>query len=579
MWRFFLCLLIILASLFFCSATREDLGYEVLITGVEQATLKKAFASSSACFQEKEKPIPTIALLKRRAQSDLEKMTELAHYYGYYSAKVSFVLQMAPQIGVHFTVHLGPQYTLKNLELVSTDTEAIPKPKATIGKAITTKDILTYEKELVWELKKKGYATAKVAKKDIFVDAADHTVTVRFHVDNGPLVHFGPTKIIGNKTVLAKTIEKNILYKEGDRYDPLKIEQTESALEDTSLFSSVTISQDELLNGTLPLDIHVHESKHKSVGAGVSYTTSWGPGIIAEWENKNLGGKGEKLTFKTEVWERYQTALLSLAKPKFHGTNQDMIWLAEYDKIQTLAFDSRSYNISPLIQWRIHPRTEISYGGRFEWLNAKNFEGNHDYYLIKAPLQLKWSNANNLLDPTKGQTLNVKFTPTSQLKAPHFIYGIQNTTLTTYYTIPSNVLTIALKATFGNIIGAARHTIPAPDRLYGGTENGLRGYRAYTVSPLHDHKIPIGGRSLLMGSVEARFRTQGAFGWALFYDVGNVYSTNIPKITIHQLQSVGGGIRYNTPLGPLRFDVAVPLNPRANIDSHFQIYFSIGQAF
>lgn len=579
MHRLFLCLLIILASLLFCSATREESGYEVLITGIEQIGLKKAFAASSSCFQEKAKPITSIALLKRRAQSDVEKMTQLAHYYGYYSAKISFALQMASQIGIHFSIDLGPQYTLKSLELVSGDGQVTPKPKAALGNPLTTKEILAFEKEVVWELKKKGYAAAHVRKKDIIVDTAQHNVIVRLHVEHGPLVRFGRTNIIGNRTVLAKTIEKNILYKEGDIYNPLKIEQTESALEDTALFSSVTISQDELVNNTLPLDIHLQESKHKSIGAGVSYTTSWGPGIIAEWENKNLRGTGEKLTFKTEVWERYQTALLSLTKPKFHGTNQDMIWLAEYDKIQTLAFNSRSYNFSPLIQWRIHPRTEISYGARFEWLNARNFEADHTYYLIKAPLQLKWSNANNLLDPTKGQTLNVKFTPTSQLKAPHFIYGIQNTTLTSYHSTPSNALTIALKVVFGNIIGAARHTIPPPDRLYGGTENGLRGYRAYTVSPLHDHKTPIGGRSLLMGSLETRFRTQGAFGWALFYDVGNVYSTNVPKITIHQLHSVGGGIRYNTPLGPLRFDVAVPLNPRSNIDSHFQIYFSIGQAF
>jgi translocation and assembly module TamA len=140
-------------------------------------------------------------------------------------------------------------------------------------------------------------------------------------------------------------------------------------------------------------------------------------------------------------------------------------------------------------------------------------------------------------------------------------------------------MTLASKLTLGNIFGAAQHTIPTPDRFFSGTENTLRGYRYLTVSPLNKHDKPIGGRSLLAASIETRFRTDSGFGWALFYDVGNVYSANFPVIDHGFLQSTGAGIRYATPLGPLRLDVAIPLNRRHKIDPHFQIYFSIGQSF
>jgi translocation and assembly module TamA len=215
-----------------------------------------------------------------------------------------------------------------------------------------------------------------------------------------------------------------------------------------------------------------------------------------------------------------------------------------------------------MLQKRISKETEAMAGIRAEWLHSLNFEGSHLYHLAKIPLQLKWSNANNLLDPTKGETLNVKLTPATNFSKPSFFYLINNTTLSGYHSIINKKLTLAARLVFGNILGAARNTIPPPDRFYGGSENVLRGFKAYTISPLHHKRIPVGD-----------------FGYVLFYDVGNVYKRNVPELRLHQYHSVGCGLRYTTPIGPLRFDVAVPINKRPQIDPNFQIYFSIGQAF
>ena len=99
-----------------------------------------------------------------------------------------------------------------------------------------------------------------------------------------------------------------------------------------------------------------------------------------------------------------------------------------------------------------------------------------------------------------------------------------------------------------------------------------------TVSPLHHHE-PTGGRSMMIYSLEARLRATETFGWVLFYDFGNVYANYLPRFDKKILQSIGIGIRYNTPVGPLRLDFAVPLYRRRHIDESFQIYLSIGQAF
>ncbi len=548
----------------------------VTITCDDKA-VKKAFQAVSLTASQKEATSRT--MLRRRAEKDKEKFEEIAHYYGYYGAKIRYTITDDDQ--VRFLADLGQKYRLESCTVVPDVVSNLDILKLEPGQFITTQQVVDAEQALLWHLKKKGYAISRIAKCTCLADAKKQTLKITFEVDTGPIVTFGTTQVIGTQNVRYETVKKYITWKEGEKFNPSDIETTQNHLEKTGLFSSVVITEEkELADGSkLPITINVQESKHHSVGAGVAYASPYGPGVKAEWENKNLRGHGDTLTFRTEIWQKYQTVLLSLTKPHFHGYDQDLIWVAEYDKLRNIAFHSRSYNLSGILQKRIRPQVESLMGLRLEWLHSRNFEGSHFYHLVKLPLQFKWSNANNLLDPTKGETLNIKVTPATNFLAPSFFYVSQTTQLSGYYSIINNHCTLAAKLVLGNILGANRNTIPPPDRFYGGSENVMRGFRAYTVSPLHDHKTPAGGRSLLAASLEARFRTQGDFGYVLFYDVGNVYKKNVPELNIHQYHSVGAGLRYTTPIGPLRLDVAVPLNPRPHLDPNFQIYFSIGQSF
>ena len=189
-------------------------------------------------------------------------------------------------------------------------------------------------------------------------------------------------------------------------------------------------------------------------------------------------------------------------------------------------------------------------------------------------------NANNLLDPTKGYSLIYKLTPTYEVISPKMLYFIQTITGTSYISLmENNRLILATKVSLGSITGAKDKTIPPPERFYAGSENLLRGYKYYTVSPLNKHNFPIGGRSLMVYVLELRARFGEKIGGVVFYEVGNVYKSVVPTFIHKQLQSAGFGIRYHTPVGPLRMDIAFPLNPRRKIDPAFQFYFSIGQAF
>ena len=129
----------------------------------------------------------------------------------------------------------------------------------------------------------------------------------------------------------------------------------------------------------------------------------------------------------------------------------------------------------------------------------------------------------------------------------------------------------------GSILGASTDGIPADKRYFSGGGGSVRGYQFQNVGPLDGAEDPIGGRSVIEVAAEVRLRYKD-FGLVPFIDGGNVFDAEIPKFDEKLQWGVGLGLRYYSKLGPLRLDLAVPIDKR-NSDDPFAFYISIGQAF
>jgi translocation and assembly module TamA len=141
------------------------------------------------------------------------------------------------------------------------------------------------------------------------------------------------------------------------------------------------------------------------------------------------------------------------------------------------------------------------------------------------------------------------------------------------------ILVLAQQIMVDSIISTDLDAVPVPKRVLGGSDQDLRGYKYHSVSPLHHHHRPIGGRSAIFYTFETRFRVSSTIGLVPFFDLGSVYLTPFPKMDEKWFKSVGLGFRYFTFLGPLRLDWAFPLDRRKHIDPKYRILFSIGQTF
>ena len=144
---------------------------------------------------------------------------------------------------------------------------------------------------------------------------------------------------------------------------------------------------------------------------------------------------------------------------------------------------------------------------------------------------------------------------------------------------PEDGVVLASRLRLGTIVGESRAAVPANKRFYAGGGGSVRGFEFRRVGPLDATNDPLGGRSVIELGLETRIRITESIGAVPFLDGGNVFRDPIPDDPARLRWAAGLGLRYFTPFGPLRFDLAFPIDRRDGVDDLFQFYLSVGQSF
>ncbi len=571
----------------------KAIDYSVKFKGLcDQAALKKVKAISQLATLKK-RPPSSINALRYRAESDRPVMLRMLHSMGYYDAQIEISMDDRPKkVAVLITITPGPLYRIGDFDIEiysqskTNPVDCIQLTKDQLGlkkgSAAESERVLFATQRLLLYLSQCGYPLAKVEKRTITVNGKTKQLNGKIVVDAGSLSHFGPVDIEGLTDVYPELIEQKIAWKEGDRYNSALVEQTYQSLMDTQLFGSVLITPDEedLEQGTLPIRIELAESKHRSLNVGVSYQTFFGPGITFGWEDRNLFNMGRRFTLQGDITKRSHQGYALMLIPDIGEKGQDMIFQAVAFHESIKAYDQQSYYYVNRFEKRVGKRGSFSAGGKIEHVDVSDSVDNGSFMLLEVPLYTRWSWANSLLNPTNGATIEYSTSPTINFTESNSVYWAQKGVFSWYYPFTkSDVFVLAQKLTLESILSDSLGVVPVPKRIFGGSEEDLRGYRYKTVSPLAPDGQPIGGRSAIFYSLETRFRVSSIFGLVPFFDIGNVQENVIPTFSGKWLKSVGLGIRYFSFMGPFRLDIGFPLNRRPGLDPRYRILVSIGQAF
>ncbi len=587
------CRLLIFYFVFPLAAFAAGISYNVDFEGINDTKTLKSIKLASSLTALKKRPPASINALRYRADSDIPELIKVLHAHGYYEAKVNIQIQeIFNTINVIVRIDPGPRYRLATFDLRlycenpkvenSCCQVSLSDAGVQLQKPAQAEMILAAELKIMQRLSQCGYPLAKVENREVIVDGKSKEVYVKLFIKTGQQAAFGPTTLVGTTRVKPIFVRRRLKWKEGKTYDSRQVDKTQDALIQTGLFSSVLVTHEESLSSTgeLPLKVEVKESKHKRINLGVSYQTVYGPGLTFGWANNNVGGMGRILRFQGDVTRISQTGIASYIHTDFNTVGQDMIAQAEaaHEDIP-IAYAMRSYSLMDRFERQLTHRVRGSIGFKGERLYVTESVQNGNFWLAEFPFYLRWSTANDLLNPTKGAIIEYTTTPAINVADSKDIYLTQQLTQSSYLALDhKQKIVLAQKLTLGLIFSNGLAAVPLCKRFLGGSEQDLRGYRYRTVSPLV-HGKPIGGRAAIYMSFESRFRLTQTIGLVPFFDLGSVYRTEYPTFHGKWFKSVGMGFRFFTYMGPFRVDLAFPLDRRKHIDHLFRVLVSIGQMF
>jgi translocation and assembly module TamA len=348
----------------------------------------------------------------------------------------------------------------------------------------------------------------------------------------------------------------------------------------SGLFSSVEIRHAAAPSpdGSVAMSIVLTEGPPRSIGAGAGYNTNIGLGAHTFWENRNLFGNGEDWRLSAGAAQRQLGVASNFRRPDFLARQQDFLANAELLQETTNAYHSRRAEAYVGLEELMFAPYTFGAGVSLERATITQSADNENYLLLGTPLYARRDTTDDILNPTVGTRTDLTVTPYHGLSGTGINFVSSRLEERAYQRLTdSDRFVLAAYAALGSVEGVSLAQLPPDKRLYAGGAGSVRGYAYQKAGPLDVADVPIGGRSSLEWGAEFRYRVTDSVGVVPFFDAGNVYATNLPN-HLDFFYSAGLGLRYYTVVGPIRLDIAVPIDPRQT-DSSYQIYISIGQAF
>jgi outer membrane protein assembly complex protein YaeT len=462
------------------------------------------------------------------------------------------------------------------------------------GKRFTSEDYRDCEKILLRFFGDWGYPKAKVQLR-ARLDKSTNQGSVFLEVTTGPLCFFGPVTLEGNRKVENHVILRELTFHKGDRFSTAKVQESQRRLFNLSLFQLVDMTVEEMESDAteLPVRVLLKESKKQTIRAGVGYGTEDQFRGRVDWEIRDFLGDGRRLQFDARASTIMQLLETNFYQPYLVGSRASLNTKVGALHEDQPAFENRKFYTSTMIDYKIDSHLSSRFGYNFEanrlldvdldLLSRQPADNTNRDFLVSSLLgALSWVQVDDPLNPKSGFQIfpNMEWASSALGSEVDFV----KLSLEGRGYVPIGSFgTLAGKLLLGTIYNLENtESIPIFKRFFAGGSNSVRGYPYQKLGPLDQLGNPIGGLAMVEGSLETRFPLPfyKSLEGVLFFDFGNVYEERLAIFTDGLRYTSGCGVRYMTPIGPVRFDFGYELNPPdKQFFQPYQFYFSIGQAF
>jgi translocation and assembly module TamA len=539
---------------------------------------------------------------------------------------------------VEIAFTLGALYRLRDVRI---DGDLPPQIQGAFtlkpGSPAVADTVLAAGARLLAALEEQGYAFAKVDPPVAYQDKTQPLLNVTFHVEAGPRVNIGEIHFTGLKRVHESLLRRRLLLHTGELFRASAVERARADLLSPSIgvFAAVSVRMGTAVDetGGVPVTFQVQERPRHLFGLSAAYSTDLGGSSTVNWGNRDVLGNAEQFSISASVINLGGSSTngvgydvpIRYILPDFGHRDQSLQFAVEALKQDLIAYDQTAIKTGVTLTRKLSSVWTVSAGlaateETIDQIVSITVTGSgsdqtdepdrmlFNYTLVGVPLVLSYDSTHlgsPLDDPTHGIRGSVALVPTHSLGHSDATFLVTTIKAATYFDLSQLLPTepghsvLAARALMGSAEGASVEALPPDQRFYGGGSASIRGYPYQSVGPYFPilscpapvkgspactpnitgyTTYPIGATTISAASLEFRQRFAGNFGAAFFVDGGQV-GPNLTLKPTDLFVGVGTGVRYYTPIGPIRLDFAVPLKRYDSDPQAFQIYIGLGQAF
>jgi outer membrane protein insertion porin family len=530
--------------------------------------------------------------------ADRQSLQDFYNALGYLSAKIddfqTTYEKDSHTMNVAVTIHEGPKTIIEKVDIVGTKLV----PESEIGTIIRIKPGDTYNEVDIYDARyrvmefytTKGFLDATVRVKK---DFTGHKVFLTFQIDEGAMIRFGKVIVTGDYNTKYIVVERELLQREGRPFDSSILPKERQKLYKLGIFSGVDTEVLDSYDGRKDVLIKLREGNAGSIDLSAGYGEYDRYRGIVELSYKNLEGMGRQVSLRLEYSSLAKRYILQFYEPWFMGIQLPFRAFLLGENKKEINLDNREtlykltrHTITAGFEKKISNALKAALDYEFSLVNT--YDVKPDVVLSKEDTGtliisglrpgIIYDTRDDPFNPTKGifSGISLKLTSPVFLSETDFIkcniYG------NVYHEIMSG-LVLAASLRGGLAQGYSKtDELPIVERFFLGGGTTVRGYAQDTLGPKGADGNPIGGNAFLMENVELRTSLGRGLGLVTFLDGGDVW-LKADEIRLASLKfTTGLGLRYNTPVGPIRIDYGVKLH-REPGESKGELHFSIGNAF
>ncbi len=501
------------------------------------------------------------------------------------SLAVVFLARPGPRAVVHSLDVAGPPLPLSG-DAKGTE-ELVLRP----GIPYRLRDVARSRDTLLAAWRRAGYLDARVRPGVAFSEARDEA-RVSLVVEPGPRTIVEHVVLSGLGLTKPAAVEREMVLRPGDPFSFERLLESQRRLSGLGIFERVTIAElDPSRERRRDVVVTVQEAPRTTWSWGVGYSEQDRLRGSVELTRRNLGGLGRTASVFARGSFRGSRFLLNMREPWLFGRKLDSFTTAFWEEEDRTSFDYNRKGAIVQAGRTLDARTSLILRYLYQDTNVFSIEVPIDEldrqfrtYAVSGPsASVVFDTRDDPLEPKRGTFLGADLQlSTEALGGVSYLRGFVQAASVRRLRADI-VFVLSARGGLAGTFGGEPPLLPLPERFFAGGDYGPRGFPVDLVGPkvvaANGEVYPTGGNALLLGGAEVRYNLTRSFQLASFLDTGNVY-LEAREVDLGALRwSAGLGLRYRTPIGPIRLDWGYVLDPAPGDQGRSRFHLSIGHAF